>query len=220
MPAFRFVVSVVLLWALPALAEPPADQALIAALRDGGNVIVLRHGAPHAEQADAKPFDPSDIVHQRLLNDQGRLTAKVMGEALNSLEVAVSEVRSSQYNRAVETATLLDLGEVKALPRIREALKSRNDHIALASIRAATKLVPLANEKTDDVRDQLAALLADADANQGLRLAALEALLALKDTRLDRTLDLVVRDAGLEGSNLLERTETLLRERKVKLTLP
>jgi HEAT repeat protein len=113
-----------------------------------------------------------------------------------------------------------DLGEVKALPRVREALKSRNDHIVLAGIRAAAKLVPIANEKTDDVRDQLAALLADADAGPDLRTAALAALLTLKDTRLDRALDLVVRDARLEGSNLLERTETLLRERKVKLTLP
>src|SRR5262249_1924837 len=110
-----------------------------------------------------------------------------------------------------------DLGEAKALARVREAIKSRNDHLAVAGIRAATKLVPLATEKTDDVRDQLAALLADADATQGLRAAALEALLALKDTRLDRTLDQVVRDAGLEGSSLLDRAETLLRERKAKM---
>src|SRR5262249_55004409 len=33
-----------------------------------------------------------------------------------------------------------DLGEVKALPVVREALKSRNEHIVLAAIRAATKL--------------------------------------------------------------------------------
>src|SRR4029077_9369856 len=48
-----------------------------------------------------------------------------------------------------------DLGEVKALPRVREALKSRNDHIVLTGIRAATKLVLLSDAKTDDVRDQL-----------------------------------------------------------------
>jgi HEAT repeat protein len=111
------------------------------------------------------------------------------------------------------------LGEVKALPVVREALKSRNDHIVLAGIRAATKLVPLSDAKTDEIRDQLAGLLADADAAQGLRAAALEALLTLKDPRLDRALAAVVRDAGLEGSPLLERTETLLRERKIKLAL-
>jgi phosphohistidine phosphatase SixA len=120
MPAFRFVVSVVLLWALPALAETPTDQALVGILREGGNVIVLRHGATHSDQVDAKPFDPTDVVHQRQLNDQGRATAKAMGEALNGLQVAVSEIRSSQYNRAVETATLLDLGEVSATAALNE----------------------------------------------------------------------------------------------------
>jgi HEAT repeat protein len=112
-----------------------------------------------------------------------------------------------------------DLGEVKALPAIREALKSRNDHIVLAGIRAAAKLVPVAEGKTDDARDQLAALLADADATQEVRVAALRALLTVKDPRLDRALAAVVRDAGLEGSFLLERTEALLRERKIKLAL-
>jgi len=116
----RVSLFVVLLSALPAAAESPTDAALIAALREGGNVIVLRHGATHADQVDAKPFDPADIVHQRQLNDQGRATAKAMGEALNSLRVAVSQVRSSQYNRAVETATLLDLGEVDATEALNE----------------------------------------------------------------------------------------------------
>lgn len=120
MPAFRFVVSVVLLWALPALAETPTDQALVGILREGGNVIVLRHGATHSDQVDARPFDPTDIVHQRQLNDQGRATARAMGEALNALGVAVSEIRSSQYNRAVETATLLNLGKVSATEALNE----------------------------------------------------------------------------------------------------
>ena len=84
------------------------------ALRHGGNVIILRHGATHADQTDAKPFDPADTVHQRQLNDQGRLTARAMGDALRSLNVRVSAVQSSQYSRAVETGILLGLGKVDA----------------------------------------------------------------------------------------------------------
>ena len=118
--ALRVSLFVLLLSALPAAAETPSDAAVIAALREGGNVIVLRHGATHADQVDAKPFDPKDVVHQRQLNDQGRATAKAMGEALNGLHVAVSEIRSSQYNRAVETATLLDVGEVSATEALNE----------------------------------------------------------------------------------------------------
>jgi phosphohistidine phosphatase SixA len=100
------------LWALPTWAESPTDAALIAALRAGGNVIVLRHGATHVDQVDAKLFDPSDVVHQRQLNDLGRATATAMGEALRRLGVKVSGVQTSLYNRAVETGTLLGFGKV------------------------------------------------------------------------------------------------------------
>jgi broad specificity phosphatase PhoE len=121
MPSARlFSIFFLLIGALPALAESPTSPVVIAALREGGNVIVLRHGATHADQTDAKPFDPADTVHQRQLNDQGRVTAKAMGDALRSLKVPVSAVQSSQYNRAVETANLLDLGKVSAIAALNE----------------------------------------------------------------------------------------------------
>jgi HEAT repeat protein len=110
-----------------------------------------------------------------------------------------------------------DLGEARALPRVKEGLASRNERVALASARAAGKLLALPGVKGDELRDQLAALVADADAEQELRVAALEALVALQDARLDKALAAAARDAGLEGGPLLERTERLLRERKVKL---
>jgi phosphohistidine phosphatase SixA len=105
---------------LPLAASAQVDPGLIPALRAGGNVIVVRHGATRADQVDTKPFDPTDIVHQRQLNDQGRATAKAMGEALHSLKVPVSEVQSSQYNRAVETGTLLGFGKVSATDALTE----------------------------------------------------------------------------------------------------
>ena len=120
MSAFRLVVSLAFLWALPALAQTPNDADLIAALRQGGNVIVLRHGATRADQKDAKPFDPADTVHQRQLNDQGRATAKAMGDALRDLKVPVSQVQSSEYNRAVETGSLLGFGKVSAVDALNE----------------------------------------------------------------------------------------------------
>jgi hypothetical protein len=53
----RLAGFVALLWVVPALAQssPPAP-AWVAALRDGGYVIVLRHGATHADQADTNPL--------------------------------------------------------------------------------------------------------------------------------------------------------------------
>jgi phosphohistidine phosphatase SixA len=105
---------------LPFTALAQADPALVPALRAGGNVIVVRHGATRADQVDSKPFDPSDIVHQRQLNDEGRATARAMGGALRRLNVPVSEIQSSQYNRAVETGTLLGLGKVSATDALNE----------------------------------------------------------------------------------------------------
>ena len=89
-----------------------------------------------------------------------------------------------------------------------------------ASARAVGDLVALPGLRYEAVRDQLALLLADPGAPQEARAAALDALVALNDPRLDRALAKAVRDAGLEGSDLLDKTEKLLRQRKVRLTLP
>ncbi len=110
-----------------------------------------------------------------------------------------------------------DMGEAKALPKVREGLASRNQQVAYASARAAGKLLALPGVKADELRDRLAALFADPDAGEGLRLAALETLVKVHDPRLDKALRAAVRDAGLEGSSLMGRTEQLLAERKVKL---
>jgi HEAT repeat protein len=110
-----------------------------------------------------------------------------------------------------------DLAEAKALPKVRDGLGSRNQSVAYASARAAGKLLALPGVKADDLRDQLAALFADADASEWLRLAALDTLVKVKDPRLDKALRAAVRDAGLEGTSLMARTEQLLTEHKVKL---
>lgn len=117
LPTLRLAVFLVFFSALPALAQAPA---WIGQMREGGLVVVMRHGATRTDQVDAKPFDPSDIVHQRQLNDQGRATARIMGAALHSMDVPVSEVQTSLYHRAVETGTLLGYGKVSATEALTE----------------------------------------------------------------------------------------------------
>src|SRR5215813_8177593 len=101
----RFALILALLWALPVCAQP---TAWIAALQQGGHVIVLRHGATYADQADTNPLDPKDTVHQRKLNDSGRALAKAMGEAMHKLRIPVGKVQTSLFQRAVDTGTLLE----------------------------------------------------------------------------------------------------------------
>jgi phosphohistidine phosphatase SixA len=113
------VASLLAFW-LPSAASAQSGAKLIDALRAGGNVIVVRHGATNADQADTNPLDPKDIAHQRQLNDNGRAAAKAMGEALRALKVPVGQVTTSLFNRAVETGTLLGFGEVKTTADITE----------------------------------------------------------------------------------------------------
>lgn len=113
-----------------------------------------------------------------------------------------------------------DLHEAKALEISRAGFASRNPERLAASARAAGNLVALPGVSADDVRDQLATLLADRGAWQPARLAALNSLLALNDPRLDGALAVAVRDAGLENGDLLNKIEEQLYKRKVMLTLP
>jgi len=70
---------------------------------------------------------------------------------------------------------------------------------------------------SDEVRDRLAALLADSDASQAVRAAALESLVSLNDPRLGKALVTAASDGALEGSELMQRMEELLAHRKQKL---
>jgi hypothetical protein len=131
------------------------------------------------------------------------------------------QVTQSLQNPLAPSALIAlgDLGEAKALPVTREGFSSRSDEVVTACARAAGALLARPGVQADDVRDRLAALVADADASQAARGAALDSLLALNDPRLDRALGAAVRDAGLEGSELLARIEKLLTDRKVPLAL-
>jgi phosphohistidine phosphatase SixA len=116
MPSTRFAVAVLaaafsLLAASEQSASAQADW--VNALRQGGYVIVFRHGATHQDQADTDPLNPSNVAAQRQLNDAGRAKAKEIGEAFRKLKIPVGQVHTSVFNRAVENGKLMNLGEVK-----------------------------------------------------------------------------------------------------------
>jgi broad specificity phosphatase PhoE len=95
-------------------AQAPADNALLVTmLRAGGFVILVRHGATFADQADTDPLNFDNIGAQRNLNDSGRALAKAFGEALRQAGIPIGKVYTSNYNRAYETATLAGFTDVK-----------------------------------------------------------------------------------------------------------
>jgi broad specificity phosphatase PhoE len=102
-----------MLLSVPAIGqEVPASADLLKVLRAGGHVIVFRHGATHADQADTDPLHPENVAQQRQLNDKGRAEARAIGEALRKLQVPVGLVVTSVFNRAVETGKLIGPGAV------------------------------------------------------------------------------------------------------------
>ena len=80
---------------------------LLTTLRAGGQVIVVRHGATHADQADTDPLNLENVAKQRQLNDKGRADARAMGQALKRAGIPIGRVYSSRFQRAVETARLI-----------------------------------------------------------------------------------------------------------------
>ena len=92
-----------------ALAQPLADADLVNALRGGGYVVVMRHGATNADQADTDPLNvdqPGNEARQRHLNDKGRATARAWKESFRKMGIPIGKVYSSKFFRAQETAKL------------------------------------------------------------------------------------------------------------------
>ena len=115
------IVLSTLLFIAPANAQvDPSLMEAVKALRDGGHVIVFRHGATHADQADTDPLNISNVAKQRQLNDQGRALAREIGDAFRKLQIPVGQVVTSQFNRAVETGSLLGFGSVTSTADITE----------------------------------------------------------------------------------------------------
>ena len=100
-----------------AMSAAPAgavdDREIAQALRAGGLVIVLRHGATFSDQADTDPLNFDNIAAQRNLNDKGKMLAKEFGVALRQAGVPVGTVYTSKYNRGYETAVLAGFSDIE-----------------------------------------------------------------------------------------------------------
>jgi len=105
------------LWTMLAVAAPRGaaanDEELAQALRAGGHVIILRHGATRFDQTDVEPIDFDNVNAQRNLNDKGKAAAVAFGEAFRQIGVSVGKVTTSRFNRAYETATLAGFKNVE-----------------------------------------------------------------------------------------------------------
>jgi phosphohistidine phosphatase SixA len=90
------------------------------ALRAGGLVIVVRHGATFPDQADTDPLNFENVAAQRNLNDKGKALAKSFGDSLRQVGIPVGKVYTSKYNRAYETAVIAGFKNIEKTPDLTE----------------------------------------------------------------------------------------------------
>lgn len=95
-----------LLAALLAAPLARADEAVWNQIKRGGYLLLIRHAATEPGIGDPPGFRLSDCTTQRNLSPAGRAQAQRLGAAFRARRIAVTDVRSSQYCRCMDTAYL------------------------------------------------------------------------------------------------------------------
>jgi phosphohistidine phosphatase SixA len=105
-----FLAAAIGIAALPAatIAQQPAG-AMFDELKQGGFVIVIRHGRTNESPAFPRDESPTDLANcsgQTMLTEVGQNQARAIGAAFRSAAVPVGKVLASGLCRAVETGRL------------------------------------------------------------------------------------------------------------------
>jgi phosphohistidine phosphatase SixA len=98
----RALVLMLLFVAAPAWA----DDALWGLLRQGGQVVLIRHAVTDPGVGDPPGFDLDDCRTQRNLSAAGRAEAQRLGASLRAHGVPIARVLASPWCRTLETARI------------------------------------------------------------------------------------------------------------------
>jgi phosphohistidine phosphatase SixA len=112
-PVLRLLACLLLLTPLAARA----DSQLLAALREGGLVIFLRHAETGGAWPDQALAVLGECESQRDLDATGRAQSVEIGESFRRLGIPVSRVMASPFCRSMETAALA-FGQVEPEPAL------------------------------------------------------------------------------------------------------
>ncbi|ESQ12494.1 MAG TPA: histidine phosphatase family protein [Chromatiaceae bacterium] len=119
------------------------------ALATGRHLALMRHAkAPGI--GDPANFDVEDCATQRNLSARGRAQARAIGEHFRAQGIDRARVHSSQWCRCLETARLLDLGDV----RISQSLNSFFRDDAARAERTSAALELIRNQSVDPSSDR------------------------------------------------------------------
>ena len=94
-------------------AQGQTPNELVAPLRQGGHVLVMRHASSPSALPSKEQARPGNTTLERQLDDAGRRDATAMGDALRALRIPIGIVLTSPAFRARETAALARLDAAK-----------------------------------------------------------------------------------------------------------
>lgn len=90
----------------PEFQDKLSGKALVDALKGGGYIIYFRHAQTEKDYADQIEAKMGDCSTQRMLSEAGWQQAREIGIAFEKMGFPVSQVYSSEYCRAWQTADL------------------------------------------------------------------------------------------------------------------
>ena len=124
--------NLIFVCALLATSVAGATEAGWALLRDGGQVVLLRH-AYSTGATDPANVDPENCATQRNLSERGRQQARKIGALFSARAADTDKVLSSRYCRATETARLaFGTGKAETLAALDPAPAGKEADIAPA----------------------------------------------------------------------------------------
>ena len=121
MKPLQIVCAILLLLLGSSRLSAEDSRELVSALKQGGYVLVFRHGATDDSQKDVYPFNFEDMKAQRQLSETGRDTARRIGAAIRKLGIPIGQIYTSRLNRAVETGKLLSGSEVRPVDALTDS---------------------------------------------------------------------------------------------------
>ena len=107
-------------------AQALSGAGLVAALRQGGYVLVMRHASSPLATPDKDTADPENTALERQLDETGRETARDMGMAIKQLGIPIGTVFCSPAYRALETVRLASLANPRPVPELNVGVGTQN----------------------------------------------------------------------------------------------
>jgi phosphohistidine phosphatase SixA len=114
-------------YALNSRTEKPPERlwSILQQSKGNSHAILFRHAiAPGG--GDPPQFQLNDCSTQRNLSEEGRKQAAKIGQELKRQKIPIAQVLSSQWCRCLETARLMELGEVQAYPPLNSFFSDRS----------------------------------------------------------------------------------------------